>query len=105
MEEREKEIQTMINSCAAYVGHLTKVSNNIKIIIENRQHYKKLDCLQHQLMSLSEKTKGIHNQILEPVQCPDQYQTCHEFYFYENFRILDLVSKIQSSSLRKLKQN
>ena len=45
-------------------------------------------------MSLSEKIKGIHNQILELGQCPDQYQTCQEYYFDENSRTLDLVSKI-----------
>ena len=86
----------MINSCTAYVGHLTKVSNKINVITENCEHYKKLDCLQDQLMSLSEKIKGIYNQILELVQCPDQYQTWQEYYFDENSRILDLVSKIQS---------
>ena len=47
-------------------------------------------------MSLSEKIKSIHNQILELVQCPDQYQTCQEYYFNENSRIIDLVLKIQS---------
>ena len=54
----------MINSCTAYVGHLTKVSNKINVITENCEHYKKLDCLQDQLMSLSEKIKCIHNQLL-----------------------------------------
>ena len=44
--------------------------------------------------SLSE-IKGIHNQILELVQCPDQYQTCQEYYFNENSRIIDLASNIQ----------
>ena len=97
MEYRKKQIQTMINNCTAYVGHLTKVSNKINVVIENCEHYKKLDCLQDQIMSLSEKIKGIHNQILELVQCPDQYQTWQEYYFDENSRILDLVSKIQSS--------
>ena len=48
-------------------------------------------------MFLSEKIKGIHNQIPELVQCPDQYQTCQEYYFNENSRIIDLVSKIQSN--------
>ena len=47
-------------------------------------------------MSLSEKDKGIHNQILELVQCPDQYQTSQEYYVNENSIIIDLVSKIQS---------
>ena len=47
-------------------------------------------------MFLSEKIKGIHNQIPELVQCPDQNQTCQEYYFNENSRIIDLVSKIQS---------
>ena len=46
-------------------------------------------------MSLSEKNKGINNQILELVQCPDQYQTSQEYYFNENSIIIDLVSKIQ----------
>ena len=49
----------------------TKVSNKVNDLIDNCEHYKKLDCLQDQLMSLSEKIKGIHNQILELVQCPD----------------------------------
>ena len=49
-----------------------------------------------QLVSLSEKIKGIHNQILELVQCPDKYQTYQEYYFNENSRIIDIVSKIQS---------
>ena len=70
MEDREKQIQTLTNSCTAYVGHANKVSNKINDLIENCKH-KKLDCLQDQLMSLSEKIKGIHNQILELVQCPD----------------------------------
>ena len=96
MEDREKQIQTLINSRTAYVGHVTKVSNKINDLIENCEHYKKLDCWQDQLMSLSEKIKSIHNQILELVQCPDQYQTCQEYYFNENSRIIDLVSKIQS---------
>ena len=48
-------------------------------LIDSCEHYKKLDCLQDQLMSLSEKIKGIHNQILEFVQYPDQYQTCQEY--------------------------
>ena len=48
-------------------------------------------------MSLSGKIKSIHNQILELVQCPDQYQTCQEYYFNENSTIIDLVSKIRSS--------
>ena len=96
MEDREKQIQTLINSRTAYVGHVTKVSNKINDLIENCEHYKKLDCRQYQLMSLSEKIKSIHNQILELVQCPDQYQTCQEYYFNENSRIIDLVSKIQS---------
>ena len=69
----------MINSCTAYVGYLTNVSNKINVIIENCEHYKKFDCLQDKLMSLSEKIKGIHNQVLELVQCPDQYQICQEF--------------------------
>ena len=96
MEDREKQIHTLINSRTAYVGHVTKVSNKINDLIENCEHYKKLDCLQDQLLSLSEKIKGIHNQILELVQCPDQYQTCQEYYVNENSRIIDLVSKIQS---------
>ena len=78
MEDREKQIQTLTNSCTAYVGHANKVSNKINDLIENCKH-KKLDCLQDQLMSLSEKIKGIHNQILEFVQYPDQYQTCQEY--------------------------
>ena len=62
MEDREKQIQTLTNSCRAYVGHANKVSNKINDLIENFKH-KKLDCLQDQLMSLSEKIKGINNQI------------------------------------------
>ena len=62
MEDKEKQIQTLINSCTAYVGRVNKVSNKINDLIENCKH-KKLDCLQDQLMSLSEKIKGIHNQI------------------------------------------
>ena len=69
MEDTEKQIQTLINSRTTYVGHVTKVSNKINDLIENCEHYKKLDCLQNQLMSLSEKINGIHNQILELVQC------------------------------------
>ena len=34
--------------------------------------------------------------MLQLVQFPDQYQTCQEYYFHENSRITDLVSKIQS---------
>ena len=34
--------------------------------------------------------------MLDLVQCPGQYQTCQEYYFNENSRITDLVSKIQS---------
>ena len=63
MEDREKQIQTLTNSCTAYVGHANKVSNKINDLIENCKH-KKLDCLQDQLMSLSEKIKCIHNQLL-----------------------------------------
>ena len=62
MEDREKQIQTLTNSCTAYVGHANKVSNKINDLIGNCKH-KKLDCLQDQLMSLSEKIKGINNQI------------------------------------------
>ena len=68
MEDSEKQIQTLINSRTTYVGHVTKVSNQINDLIKNCVHYKKLDCLQDQLMSLSEKIKGTHNQILELVQ-------------------------------------
>ena len=96
MEDSEKQIHTLINSRTTYVRHVPKVFNKINDLIENCEHYKKLDCLQDQLMSLSEKIKGIHNQILELVQCPDQYQTCQEHYFNENSRIIVLVSKIQS---------
>ena len=96
MEDREKQIQTLINSRTACVGHATKVSNKINDLIENCEHHKKLDCLQDQLTSLSEKIKGVHNQLLELVQRPDQYQTCQEYYFNENSRIIDLVSKTQS---------
>ena len=71
MEDWEKQIQTLIYSRTANVSHVTKVTNKINNFIENCEHYKKLDCLQDQLMSLSEKIKGIHNQILELVQCPD----------------------------------
>ena len=46
MEDSEKQIQTLINSRTAYVGHVTKVSNKISNLIENCKHYKKLDCLQ-----------------------------------------------------------
>ena len=55
MEDSEKQIRTLINSRTAYVGYVTKVSNKINNLIENCEHYKKLGCLQHQLMSLSEK--------------------------------------------------
>ena len=58
-------------SRTANVSHITKVTNKINNFIENCEHYKKLDCLQDQLMSLSEKIKGIHNQILDLVQCSD----------------------------------
>ena len=68
MEDRKKQIQTLINSRTAYVGHGTKVSNKINNLIENCDLYKKLDCLQDQSMSPSEKIKGIHNQILELIQ-------------------------------------
>ena len=61
-EDKEKQIHTLINSCTAYVGHVNKVSNKINDLIENCKH-KKIDCLQDQLMSLSERIKGIHNQI------------------------------------------
>ena len=44
MEDRKKQIQTFINSRTAYVGHVTKVSNKINDLIENCEHYKKLDC-------------------------------------------------------------
>ena len=44
MEDREKQIQALINSRTAYVGHVTKVSNKINDLIENCEHYKKLDC-------------------------------------------------------------
>ena len=57
----------------------TKVSNKVNDLIDSCEHYKKLDCLQDQLMSLSEKIKGIHNQILEFVHYPDQHQTCQEY--------------------------
>ena len=77
MEDREKQIPTQINSRAAHAGHVTKGSSKINDLIENCEHYKKLDCLQDQLTSLSEKIKGVHNQLLELVQRPDQYQTCH----------------------------
>ena len=93
MGDSEKQIQTLINSRTAKVGHVTKVSNKINNLIGNCEHYKKLDCLQDQLLSLSEKIKGIHNQILDLVQCPDQYQTCQEYYFNEDFRIIDLYRK------------
>ena len=53
MEHTEKQIQTLINSRTTYVGHVTKVSNKINDLIENCEHYKKLDCLQNQLMYLS----------------------------------------------------
>ena len=55
MEDSEKQIRTLINSRTAYVGYVTKVSNKINDLIENCEHYKKLGCLQDQLMSLSEK--------------------------------------------------
>ena len=58
----------------------------------NCEDYKKLDGIREQLMSLSEKNKGTHNQILDLVQCPDQYQTSQEYYFNENSIIIDLVS-------------
>ena len=96
MEDRKKQIQTFINSRTGYVGHVTKVSNKINDLIENCEYYKKLDHLQDQLMTLSEKIKDIHNHTLELVQCPDHYQTCQEYYFNENSRIIDLVLKIQS---------
>ena len=68
----------LINSRTAYVGHVTKVSDKINHLIENCEHYKKLDCLQDQIMSLSETIKDIHNQILELVHFPDQYfVTCN----------------------------
>ena len=63
MEDREKQIQKLINSRTSYVGHVNKVSNKVNDLIENCEH-KKLDCLQDQLMSLSEKIKCIHNQLL-----------------------------------------
>ena len=96
MEDNEKQILTLINCRITYVGHVTKVSNKINDLIENCEHYKKLYCLQVQLMSLSQKNKRMYNQILELVQCPDQYQTCQEYYSNENSRIIDLVLKIQS---------
>ena len=96
MEDKEKQIQTLINSRTAYVCHATKVSNKINDLIENCEHYKKLDCLQDQLTSLSEKIKGVQNQLLELVQRPDQYQTCQKYHFNANSRIIDLVSKTQS---------
>ena len=68
MEDRKKQIQTLINSRTAYVSHGTTVSNKINNLIENCDLYKKLDCLQDQSMSPSEKIKGIHNQILELIQ-------------------------------------
>ena len=86
----------MINSRTSYVGHVNKVSFKINDLIENCEHYKKLDCLQDQLMSVPEKIKCIHNELLDLVQCPDQYQTCQEYYFNEISWIIDLVSKIQS---------
>ena len=55
MEDSEKQIQILINSRTAYVGHVIKVSNKINDVPGNCEHYKKLDCLQDQLMSLSEK--------------------------------------------------
>ena len=58
----------------------------------NCEDYKKLDGIREQVMSLSEKNKGTHNQILDLVQCPDQYQTSQEYYFNENSIIIDLVS-------------
>ena len=58
----------------------------------NCEDYKKLDGIREQLMSLSEKNKGTHNQILDLVQYPDQYQTSQEYYFNENSIIIDLVS-------------
>ena len=58
----------------------------------NCEDYKKLDGIREQLMSLSEKNKGTHNQILDLVQCPDQYQTSQEYYFNENSIIIYLVS-------------
>ena len=58
----------------------------------NCEDYKKLDGIREQLMSLSEKNKGTHNQILDLVQCPDQYQISQEYYFNENSIIIDLVS-------------
>ena len=45
MEESEKEIQALINDGTAYVDHVTKVSKKINDLIENGEHYKKLDCL------------------------------------------------------------
>ena len=51
MEDSEKQIQTFINSCTAHVDHVTKISNNINDLTENCEYYKKLDCLQDQLMS------------------------------------------------------
>ena len=35
MEDREKQIQTLISSLTAYVGHVTNVSNKINDPIEN----------------------------------------------------------------------
>ena len=71
MEDREKQIQTLINSRTAYVGHVTNVSNKINNRIQNFEHYKKLDSLQDRLMSLTEKIIGIYNKIFEFLQCPD----------------------------------
>ena len=70
MEDSEKQIQTLINSRTAYAGHVTKVSNEINDLIENCEHYKKLNFVRS--------------------------NTCQEYYFNENSRIIDLVSKIQS---------
>ena len=55
MEDREKQIQKLINSRTSYVGHGNKVFYKINDLIENCEHYKKLDCLQDQLMSVPEK--------------------------------------------------
>ena len=47
-------------------------------------------------MSLSAKIKGRHDQMLELVQYPDQYQTYQGNYFNKSSKIIDLVLKIQS---------
>ena len=96
MEDSEKQIQTSINSRTAYDRQITKVSNKINDLIESCEHYKNLHCLQNQLMSLSAKIKGRHDQMLELVQYPDQYQTCQGNYFNKSSKIIDLVLKIQS---------